>query len=205
MHRLILAATGPVFRLKPETIEHLAGLSLRLIDGEGETSGAASAIAYEAAMTLYDEVFRSRAWGRWRRRGRAAATTMRANLEKPLAVVESCRDSRAQPRALLAHVCVERRLAACRVRPGGAHAPRRAAARRRGPASRSRRSPGCAGSRTRTISPKCSAASFGTSPTEFRTTGMYAAVENVRLGRKRPGRVPELRSALPDSNSVRRY
>ena len=27
---------------------------------------------------------------------------------------------------------------------------------------------------------------FGTSPTEFRTTGMYAAVENVRLARKRP-------------------
>ena len=59
IHRAIQAATGPVLRMKPATIEHIARCCLRLIDGEGETVGAASAIAYEAATALYDDVFSS--------------------------------------------------------------------------------------------------------------------------------------------------
>ena len=59
IHRAIQATTGPVLRLKPETVEHIARCCLRLIDGEGETAGAASAIAYEAATALYDDVFSS--------------------------------------------------------------------------------------------------------------------------------------------------
>jgi AraC-like DNA-binding protein len=59
IHRTIQATTGPILKLKPETIEHIADCCLRLIDGAGETAGAASAIAYEAATALYDDVFSS--------------------------------------------------------------------------------------------------------------------------------------------------
>ena len=48
-------------RLQPETIDHLADCSLRLINGGGRSPGSASAIAYEAAMALYDDVFGSHA------------------------------------------------------------------------------------------------------------------------------------------------
>lgn len=57
IHKAILSTTGPILSLKPETIEHLADCSLRLISGGGEAPGSASAIAYEAAMALYDDVF----------------------------------------------------------------------------------------------------------------------------------------------------
>ncbi len=59
IHRTIQATTGPVLRLSPDTVEHIADCCLRLIDGGGETAGAASAIAYEAATALYDDVFGS--------------------------------------------------------------------------------------------------------------------------------------------------
>jgi AraC-like DNA-binding protein len=59
IHRTIQATTGPILKLRPETIEHIADCCLRLIDGAGETAGAASAIAYEAATALYDDVFSS--------------------------------------------------------------------------------------------------------------------------------------------------
>lgn len=59
IYRAIQATSGPVLRLKPQTIDHIADCCLRLIDGEGETAGAASAIAYEAATALYDDVFSS--------------------------------------------------------------------------------------------------------------------------------------------------
>ncbi|HTO33179.1 MAG TPA: AraC family transcriptional regulator [Pararhizobium sp.] len=59
IHRAILATTGPVLNLKPETVERLADCSLRLISGGADAPGSASAIAYEAAMVLYDDVFGS--------------------------------------------------------------------------------------------------------------------------------------------------
>ena len=59
IHRAIQATTGPVLRMKADTVEHIARCCLRLIDGEGENAGAASAIAYEAATALYDDVFSS--------------------------------------------------------------------------------------------------------------------------------------------------
>lgn len=58
IHRSILAMTGPILRLKAETIDQLAHCCHRLITG-AEAPGAASAIAYEAAMALYDDVFGS--------------------------------------------------------------------------------------------------------------------------------------------------
>jgi len=57
IHRMIQATTGPVLKLKAQTIEHIADCCLQLIDGAGETAGSASAIAYEAATALYDDIF----------------------------------------------------------------------------------------------------------------------------------------------------
>ena len=188
VHRLILAATGPVFRLKPETVEHLASLSLRLIDGEGEAPGAASAIAYEAAMTLYDEVFRSHGGG-WPEGGdramRAVLDYVRANLDKPLAVAdlaETAGLSRAHFSRMFAlseglppaeFVLAERMRRAARLLAGAAGQPVKEIA-------------GMCGFEDPNYFAKVFRRFFGTSPTEFRTTGMYAAVENVRPGRKRP-------------------
>jgi AraC-like DNA-binding protein len=59
IHRTIDAAMGPVLRLRSDTIEHIAECCLRLIEGAGETPGAASAVAYEAVGALYDDVFGS--------------------------------------------------------------------------------------------------------------------------------------------------
>lgn len=58
IHRSILAITGPVLRLNTGTIDQLAHCCHRLVTA-GETPGAASSIAYEAAMVLYDDVFGS--------------------------------------------------------------------------------------------------------------------------------------------------
>ena len=59
IHREILAAVGPVVKLRPATIEQIAACSLRLIEGASGTAGAASVAAYEALMALYDDVFSS--------------------------------------------------------------------------------------------------------------------------------------------------
>ena len=57
IHREVLATTGPVFRLQAATIDHLADCAYRLVSGDGSTPARASAIAYEASMALYDDVF----------------------------------------------------------------------------------------------------------------------------------------------------
>ncbi|RKP46675.1 AraC family transcriptional regulator [Pararobbsia silviterrae] len=56
LHQAILGAVGPVFRLKPATIDHLAQCCLALGDVALETPGRASALAYTATMALYDDV-----------------------------------------------------------------------------------------------------------------------------------------------------
>ncbi|WP_245443576.1 AraC family transcriptional regulator [Labrys okinawensis] len=55
LHRAILAAAGPVLRLRSETIDALAGVALDLTDSE-LTAGRASGLAYNATMTLHDDV-----------------------------------------------------------------------------------------------------------------------------------------------------
>lgn len=57
IHEMVLNAHGPVLKLKKSTIDALANCTLRLMRGDAETPGAASAIAYEAAMHLLDDVF----------------------------------------------------------------------------------------------------------------------------------------------------
>jgi AraC-like DNA-binding protein len=56
LHRAILEAVGPVFRLRPETVARLAQMSLDLRDGKAKGAGEASAIAYAATMAIYDDV-----------------------------------------------------------------------------------------------------------------------------------------------------
>ena len=89
IHRTIQAAAGPVLRLRPETIEHIAECCLRLVEGEGETPGAASAIAYEAAArcsTMSSARKARRRTGGRRSRIRRVVEHIRRNLDKPLTV-----------------------------------------------------------------------------------------------------------------------
>ena len=58
IHREVLDVAGPVLKLLPETVDHLADCVLRLLSGSGDTPARASAISYEASMALYDDVFR---------------------------------------------------------------------------------------------------------------------------------------------------
>ncbi len=132
IHREILAATGPVFRLRPETIEHLARCTLRFVEGEGETPGAASAIAYEAAMALFDEHLRLAPSSPTE--SDAVSRVIRhilENLDKPLAVPELAEVAGFSRRAFHARVHGERGRAAGGIRAAAAHAPRRLAARQR--------------------------------------------------------------------------
>jgi AraC-like DNA-binding protein len=88
IHRSVLAAQGPVLRLPSETIEHLADCSLRLIM-DAETAGRASAIAYEAAMALYDGVFGSHPIDQHEKTVmQPVIDHISSNLDKPLPVDE---------------------------------------------------------------------------------------------------------------------
>ncbi|WEZ85772.1 AraC family transcriptional regulator (plasmid) [Rhizobium sp. 32-5/1] len=87
IHKAILAAAGPILNLKPQTIERLADCSYRLISGGADAPGSASAIAYEAAMVLYDDVFGSHpAFSHEYRTMQHVIDYIAANLEKPLPV-----------------------------------------------------------------------------------------------------------------------
>jgi len=55
VHRSIIAAAGPVLKLSPSTVEHLASCCLRILEDSREAPGALSALAYEALMALSDE------------------------------------------------------------------------------------------------------------------------------------------------------
>ncbi|WP_245422880.1 AraC family transcriptional regulator [Neorhizobium huautlense] len=87
IHKMVLALAGPVLKLQPSTIDHLADCSLRLVKG-ATTPGVASAIAYEAAMALYDDVFGSPAFAAEQSAMQPVIDHINANLDKPLPVGE---------------------------------------------------------------------------------------------------------------------
>ncbi len=62
LHRAVLKAVGPVFRLKRETVDELAGLSLSLASA-GLKAGRASSYAYQATMALHDDLMERHAAG----------------------------------------------------------------------------------------------------------------------------------------------
>lgn len=176
LHRAALAAAGPVLRLKPATIEQIAACSLRLADGEGETPGRASAVAYEAAMALYDDVFGAHALdGPEEGAMRHVVEHVERHLGRPIPVEELSRLSGLSrshfSRAFLraegmppAEFVLARRLARATKLLTETHA-----------VSIKEISALC-GFDNANYFAKVFRRHFGASPTEFRTTGMYASL-----------------------------
>ena len=177
IHRTIQAVTGPILHLRQETLEHIADCCLRLIEGKGETPGAASAIAYEAAAALYDDVFGSQSTGSHTSESDAAIRLVvehiLGNLSQPLGVgqlAEISGFSRAHftrvftasegiPPAV--YVLQERMRHAARLLTSHSTLPIKEIAH-------------LTGFDDPNYFAKVFRRFFGTSPTEFRTTGMYA-------------------------------
>jgi AraC-like DNA-binding protein len=177
IHRNVLSAAGPVLRLRGETIELLAACSLRLIDNPLDTAGSASAIAYEALMALYDDVFGSRAGSPAKMNEmRRVADYVRGNLDKPLGVPDLAKlsgFSRAHFSRIFARseglppaefVLNERMRAAARILASNESVPVKEVAM-------------MAGFADSNYFAKTFRRLYGASPTEFRTTGMYASAQ----------------------------
>ncbi|WP_331376460.1 AraC family transcriptional regulator [Sinorhizobium chiapasense] len=175
IHRAILAVTGPVLKLQPETIEHLADCSLRLITG-GETPGRASAIAYEAAMALYDDVFGSHpVFSQEYRTMHHVIDHIMANLEKPLPVEELAKVSG------LSRAHFSRVFAASEGMPPAEFVLQKRLQRAVKLLTKTASLPVkevaiLSGFDDPNYFAKVFRRVFGASPTEFRTTGMYASV-----------------------------
>jgi AraC-like DNA-binding protein len=175
IHRAILAVTGPVLKLQPETVEHLADCSLRLITG-GETPGRASAIAYEAAMALYDDVFGSHpVFSEEYRKMQHVIDHILANLEKPLPVEELARVSG------LSRAHFSRVFAASEGMPPAEFVLQKRLQRAVKLLTKTADLPVkevaiMSGFEDPNYFAKVFRRVFGASPTEFRTTGMYASV-----------------------------
>ncbi len=52
----VIAAAGPVLRLSPKALDRLAGCVVALLEGQADSPGEASALAYRAAMSLVDDL-----------------------------------------------------------------------------------------------------------------------------------------------------
>ncbi|WP_026187280.1 AraC family transcriptional regulator [Ensifer sp. BR816] len=175
IHRSILAVTGPVLKLQPETVESLADCSLRLITG-GETPGRASAIAYEAAMALYDDVFGSHpVFSEEYRKMHHVIEHILANLEKPLPVEELARVSG------LSRAHFSRVFAASEGMPPAEFVLQKRLQRAVKLLTKTADLPVkevaiLSGFDDPNYFAKVFRRVFGASPTEFRTTGMYASV-----------------------------
>jgi AraC-like DNA-binding protein len=176
IHRLILAAAGPLLKLQPATIDHIADCSLRLIR-EAATPARASAIAYEAAMALYDDVFRSHSLSVDPSSMQRVIDHIRSNLERALPVEELASVS-GLSRAHFSRVFTEseglppaefvlqqRMQRAAKLLTSAALLPVKEVAI-------------ITGFDDANYFSKVFRRIFGITPTEFRTTGMYAAVQN---------------------------
>ena len=188
IHRTIQAAAGPVFRLRPETIERIADCCLRLIEGKGEMPGAASAIGYEAACTLFDDVFGSQSALSEPADDnplRRVVEHIRRNLDKQLTVSDLASVSgfsRAHFSRMFAasegvppaeYVLDQRMRHAARLLTSHAHLPIKEIA-------------SLTGFEDPNYFAKVFRRFFGTSPTEFRTTGMYATAATAHPPRSYP-------------------
>ncbi len=176
IHRAILAVTGPVLKLQPNTIEHLASCSLRLISGGGETPGRASAIAYEAAMALFDDVFGSHpVLGQEYRTMQHVINYIAENLERPLPVEDLAKVSG------LSRAHFSRVFAASEGMPPAEFVLRKRLQRATKLLTKTARLSVkevalMSGFEDPNYFAKVFRRFFGASPTEFRTTGMYASV-----------------------------
>lgn len=176
IHRLILAAAGPVLKLQQATIDHLADCSLRLVKG-ARTPASASAIAYEAAMALYDDVFGSHAFAADRSVMQIVIDHINANLDKPLPVDDLAKVSglsRAHFSRVFAEsegvppaefVLQQRMQRAAKLLTKAAFIPVKEVAI-------------MSGFDDANYFSKVFRRIYGINPTEFRTTGMYAALRS---------------------------
>jgi AraC-like DNA-binding protein len=187
IHRTIQAQTGPVLRLRNETIEKIAACSLRLIKGEGETAGAASAIAYTAAAALYDDVFGSQTVQSVADDdavARSVADYVLSNLDKPLSVGHLA-DVSGFSRAHFSRMFMK----SVGVPPGEfvlQERMRRAARLLSGHSLLSvKQIADLTGFEEPNYFAKVFRRFFGTSPTEFRTTGMYSTASRIDAERPR--------------------
>lgn len=176
IHRTIQAAAGPVFRLRPETVERIAGCCLQLIEGKGEMPGAASAIGYTAACALFDDVFVSQSGLSEPADDSPLGNVVehiRRNLHKPLTVADlaavsgfsrahfSRKFTETEGVPPAEYVLEQRMRHAARLLSGHARLPVKEIA-------------GLTGFEDPNYFAKVFRRFFRTSPTEFRTTGMYA-------------------------------
>ena len=60
INQSIISVAGPVLHLTEKAVTQLAQCCLALIQGDGETAGRASAVAYTAMMALYDDILGTR-------------------------------------------------------------------------------------------------------------------------------------------------
>ncbi|MFW8609335.1 AraC family ligand binding domain-containing protein [Rhizobium beringeri] len=178
IHQMVLSTAGPVLKLQPSTIDHLADCSLRLVKG-ATSPGAASAIAYEAAMALYDDVFGSPAFAAELSLMQPVIDHINANLEKPLPVSElagivglsrahfsrSFAESEGMPPAEF--VLQQRLQRAVKLLTKADFLPVKEVAI-------------MCGFEDPNYFSKVFRRVYGTNPTEFRTTGMYASIGKLR-------------------------
>lgn len=177
IHRLILAAAGPVLKLQPATIDQLAECSLQLVQN-ADTPAKASAIAYAAAMALYDDVFSSHAFATDQSAMQSVIDHINANLDKPLPVddlAEVSGLSRAHFSRVFAEseglppaefVLQQRMQRAAKLLTNAAFLPVKEVAI-------------LSGFDDANYFSKAFRRVYGINPTEFRTTGMYASLRNA--------------------------
>jgi len=176
--RAILASTGPVFRLRPETIEELARICLDLTDTALE-AGRASGRSYNAIMALHDDLMARQEVGPNGSRHVAVqrvAAHIRLHLDQPLEIqtlADMAGMSRAHFSRTFAHVeglspsefvMRERMQRAARLLVNGQLSVKAIAS--------------ACGFAEPNYFAKVFRRTFAISPSEFRTTGMYS----VRTG-----------------------
>jgi AraC-like DNA-binding protein len=180
IHNAILSTTGPILNLKPETIEHLADCSFRLMSGGADAPGSASAIAYEAAMALFDDVFGSHpVISQEYRTMRHVIDHIAANLDKPLPVQELAQISG------LSRAHFSRVFAASEGMPPAEFVLRKRLQRATKLLTKSahlsvKEVASMSGFEDPNYFAKVFRRFFGTNPTEFRTTGMYSSISPER-------------------------
>ena len=180
VQREIQSVAGPVFRLGMNAVEHIAACCLDLIETARPTPGAVSAVTYQALMALYDDVLVRPQHADPADDDRVAriARHIRTHLDQTLDVTslaEMAGLSRTQFTRLFASreglppaefIMRERMTEAARLL--GQPEMRVAEASRR------------CGFAEPNYFAKAFRRTFGISPTEFRTTGMYGTMGGVR-------------------------
>ncbi len=178
IHKAILAATGPILTLTQDTVEHLADCSQRLMSGGADTPGRASAIAYEAAMALYDDVFGSHpALSAEYRIMQHVIDYIHNHLDQPLPVARLATVSG------LSRAHFSRIFAASEGMPPAEYVLHRRLQRAAkllttGPDVSIKEISTMCGFDEQNYFSKVFRRHFGASPTEFRTTGMYSSLAN---------------------------